>query len=105
MPTTSPSGGVEHKQALLRFADRRALDIDGLGDNLVDQLVDAGVVNTPADLYKLELSAVANLERMGETSALNLLGAIEHSKRTTLARFIYALGIRNRFGAALRLAG
>ncbi|OIP09144.1 MAG: hypothetical protein AUK49_08825 [Betaproteobacteria bacterium CG2_30_68_42] len=90
---------------MLRFADRRALDIDGLGDNLVDQLVDAGVVNTPADLYKLELSAVASLERMGETSALNLLGAIEHSKRTTLARFIYALGIRNRFGAALRLAG
>jgi len=86
---------AQRKQALLHFAGRRALDIDGLGDKLVEQLVDAGVVNTPADLYKLELPAVANLERMGEKSALNLLGAIEHSKRTTLARFIYALGIRN----------
>ena len=57
--------------------------------------MDAGIVDTPADLYKLELSALANLEHMGEKSALNLLHAIEHSKRTTLARFIFALGIRN----------
>ena len=86
---------AQRKQALLHFASRRALDIDGLGDKLVEQLVDAGIVDTPADLYKLELPALANLERMGEKSALNLLDAIEHSKRTTLARFIYALGIRN----------
>ena len=93
------SGGLfcpaQRKQALLHFASRRALNIDGLGDRLVEQLVDAGIVDTPADLYKLELPALANLERMGEKSALNLLDAIEHSKRTTLARFIFALGIRN----------
>ena len=86
---------AQRKQALLHFASRRALNIDGLGDRLVEQLVDAGIVDTPADLYKLELPALANLERMGEKSALNLLDAIEHSKRTTLARFIFALGIRN----------
>ena len=86
---------AQRKQALLHFASRRALNIDGRGDRLVEQLVDAGIVDTPADLYKLELPALANLERMGEKSALNLLDAIEHSKRTTLARFIFALGIRN----------
>ena len=71
------------------------MDIEGLGDKLVEQLVDGGIVSTPADLYKLDLPALANLERMGEKSAQNLLEAIEHSKQTTLARFIYALGIRN----------
>ena len=71
------------------------MNIDGLGDKLVEQLVDAHLVNTPADLYQLGMSAIASLERMGEKSALNLLDAIEHSKRTTLARFIFALGIRN----------
>jgi DNA ligase (NAD+) len=86
------------KEALLHFASRRALDIEGLGDKLVEQLVDGGIVNTPADLYdkhKLNLQTLANLERMGTKSAENLLAAIEHSKQTTLARFIYALGIRN----------
>jgi DNA ligase (NAD+) len=93
------SGGLfcpaQRKQALLHFASRRALDIEGLGDKLVEQLVDGGIVNTPADLYKLDLSILANLERMGEKSARNLLEAIERSKQPTLARFIYALGIRN----------
>ncbi len=82
-------------QALLHFAGRRAMDIDGLGDKLVMQLVEANIVATPADLYKLELAGVAALARMGEKSALNLLEAITHSKNTTLARFIYALGILN----------
>ena len=86
---------AQRMQALLHFASRRALDIEGLGDKLAEQLVDGGIVNTPADLYQLGMTAVAGLERMGEKSALNLLDAIEHSKRTTLARFIYALGIRN----------
>jgi DNA ligase (NAD+) len=86
---------AQRKQALLHFASRRAMNIDGLGDKLVEQLVDAHIVNTPADLYKLGLLAMINLERMGEKSAVNLLAGIEKSKRTTLARFIFALGIRN----------
>jgi len=86
---------AQRKQALLHFAGRRAMNIDGLGDKLVEQLVDAQRVNTPADLYKLGMSALISLERMGEKSALNLLDAIAHSKHTTLARFIFALGIRN----------
>ena len=93
------SGGLycpaQRKQALIHFASRRALDIEGLGDKLVEQLVDGGVVRTPADLYKLGMSALVGLERMAEKSAANLLAAIEASKQTTLARFIYALGIRN----------
>jgi DNA ligase (NAD+) len=93
------SGGLycpaQRKQALLHFASRRAMDIEGLGDRLVEQLVDAGIVRTPADIYKMGLLALVNLERMAEKSANNLLAAIEKSKRTTLARFIYALGIRN----------
>ena len=93
------SGGLfcpaQRKQALLHFASRRALDIEGLGEKLVDQLVEQQRVHTPADLFKLSLQALAQLERMGEKSAQNLLDAIEHSKQTTLARFIYALGIRN----------
>jgi len=83
------------KQALLHFASRRAMDIEGLGEKLVDQLVDAGLVETPADLYRLEPEALSALERMGEKSAANLLAEIEKSKNTTLARFIYSLGIRN----------
>ena len=86
---------AQRKQALLHFAGRRAMNIDGLGDKLVEQLVEANIVRTPADLYRLGLLAVINLERMGEKSAVNLLAAIEHSKQTTLARFIFALGIRN----------
>jgi DNA ligase (NAD+) len=93
------SGGLfcpaQRKQALLHFAGRRAMDIEGLGDKLVEQLVDVQGVHSPADLYVLGMSALVDLERMGEKSALNLLEAIEHSKHTTLARFVYALGIRN----------
>ncbi|WP_300454218.1 NAD-dependent DNA ligase LigA [Accumulibacter sp.] len=86
---------AQRKQALRHFASRRALDIEGLGDKLVEQLVDQGIVHTPDELYGLDLSAIARLERMADKSAKNLLSAIEKSKRTTLARFIYALGIRN----------
>jgi DNA ligase (NAD+) len=93
------SGGLycpaQRKQALLHFASRRAMDIEGLGDKLVEQLVDSAIVRTPADLYRLGLLALANLERMADKSASNLLAAIEQSKQTTLPRFIYALGIRN----------
>ncbi|MDP2826869.1 MAG: NAD-dependent DNA ligase LigA [Sulfuritalea sp.] len=86
---------AQRKQALLHFAGRRAMDIEGLGDKLVEQLVDNAIVKTPADLYKLGLLAMTNLERMAEKSAANILAAIEKSKTTTLARFIFALGIRN----------
>jgi DNA ligase (NAD+) len=93
------SGGLvcpaQRKQALLHFASRRAMDIEGLGDKLVDQLVDAGVVHTPADLYKLGIGALAELERMAEKSAANVVAAIERSRATTLPRFVYALGIRH----------
>jgi DNA ligase (NAD+) len=82
-------------QALLHFASRRAMDIEGLGDKLVEQLVAQQRVGTPADVYRLDLNTLASLERMGEKSAQNLVDAIERSKGTTLARFIYALGIRN----------
>ena len=83
---------AQRKQALLHFASRRAMDIEGLGDKLVDQLVDRGLVHTPADVYGLGLDTLAGLERMAEKSAANLLAAIEASKATTLARFIFALG-------------
>ena len=86
---------AQRKQAILHFASRRALDIDGLGEKLVDQLVDQAIVRTPADLYRLGIAALANLERMADKSANNIVKAIEASKHTTLARFIYALGIRN----------
>ena len=86
---------AQRKQALLHFASRRAMDIDGLGEKLVDQLSDGELVRTPADLYKLTLEELASLERMGEKSAQNLLAELERSKATTLPRFIYALGIRN----------
>lgn len=93
------SGGLfcpaQRKQALIHFASRRALDIEGLGDKLIEQLVDAELVRTPADLYTLDLPALLGLERLAEKSAGNLLAAIEKSRQTTLARFIYALGIRN----------
>jgi DNA ligase (NAD+) len=86
---------AQRKQALLHFAGRRALDIEGLGDKLVDQLVDSGAVRTPADIYKLDHAQLAGLERMAEKSAGNVRAAIEKSKHTTLARFIFALGIRH----------
>jgi len=93
------SGGLfcpaQRKRALLHFASQRALNVDGLGEKLVDQLVDRNLVRTPADLYQLDLQTLTQLERMAEKSAQNLLDAIEHSKQTSLARFIYALGIRN----------
>lgn len=86
---------AQRKQALLHFAQRRAMDIEGLGDKLVDQLVDGGWVHSPADLYALNKGTLASLDRMADKSADNLLAAIEASKQTTLARFIYALGIRH----------
>ena len=93
------SGGLvcpaQVKQALLHFAGRRAMDIEGLGDKLVDQLVDAKIVRTPADLYKLGMAALAELERMADKSAANVVAAIAKSRKTTLARFIFALGIRH----------
>jgi DNA ligase (NAD+) len=93
------SGGLycpaQRKQALLHFASRRALNIEGLGERLVDQLVDQGLVETPADLYRLGKDELAQLERMGEKSAANLVAEIGRSRDTTLQRLIYALGIRN----------
>jgi DNA ligase (NAD+) len=93
------SGGLycpaQRKQAILHFASRRAIDIDGLGEKLVDQLVEGGFVQTPADLYKLTVDQLASLERMGEKSAQNLVASIERSKTTTLARLLFALGIRD----------
>ena len=82
------------KESLLHFAGRHAMNIDGLGDKIVDQLVDKGLVKDVADLYKPDLETLANLERMAEKSAQNLLDEIEGSKKAGLARLIYALGIR-----------
>ena len=93
------SGGIscpaQRKEAIKHFAHRRAMDVEGLGDKIVDQLVDAGLVNTLPDLYKLGLTALANLERMGTRSAQNIVDALEKSKTTTLPRFLFSLGIRH----------
>jgi DNA ligase (NAD+) len=86
---------AQRKQALLHFAQRRAMDIEGLGDKLVDQLVDGGLIRTLPELYRLGVAKLAALERMGERSAHNLLAGLEASKRTTLQRFLFALGIRH----------
>ena len=86
---------AQRKQAILHFASRRAMDIEGLGDKLVDQLVDKGLVATPADLYRLSREQVAGLERMADKSADNLIAAIAASRGRPLARFIHALGIRH----------
>ena len=86
---------AQRKASLLHFAGRRAMDIEGLGEKLVDQLVDGGIVRTPADLYTLGVAKLASLERMADRSAGNLVAAIEKSKSTTLARFVFALGIRH----------
>jgi len=86
---------AQRKQAILHFASRRAMDIEGLGDKLVDQLVDRGLVKTPADLYCLTREQVTGLERMADKSAENLIGAIMASRGRPLARFIHALGIRH----------
>lgn len=83
------------KEAIKHFASRKAMNIDGLGDKMVEQLFDAGLIRHVDDLYSLDVDAVAALERMGKKSAENLLAALENSKATTLERFIYALGIRN----------
>jgi DNA ligase (NAD+) len=92
------SGGLycpaQRKQSIKHFASRRAMDIDGLGDKLVDQLVDAGMIQDVADLYSLSVEQLAGMERMGEKSATNLVAALEKSKATTLPRFIFSLGIR-----------
>ncbi|KAB2872038.1 MAG: NAD-dependent DNA ligase LigA [Burkholderiaceae bacterium] len=93
------SGGLfcaaQRKQAVLHFASRRAMDIEGLGDKLVDQLVDGGLIDTLPDLYRLDVATLAALERMADKSAANLVAALERSKQATLARFLYALGIRH----------
>ena len=93
------SGGLvcpaQRKQAIRHFASRRALDVEGLGRKLVDQLVERGMVSTVADVFGLEEGALAELDRMGEKSARNLVEGIERARRTTLDRFLYALGIRD----------
>ena len=86
---------AQRKQAILHYAQRRALDIENLGEKLVDQLVDQGLVSTLPDLYRLTLAQLSALERMAEKSARNLLDGLEKSKSTTLARFIFGLGIRH----------
>ncbi len=85
---------AQRAQAIKHFASRKAMDIDGLGDKLVEQLVEQGLINTAADLYQLKMETLSSLERMGEKSATNLLEALESSKHPALSRFIYALGIR-----------
>src|SRR4029077_12140171 len=94
---------AQRVEALRHFARRRALDIEGLGEKLVEQLVEREQVRSPADLYALSLPQLAQLERMGEKSAANLLAAIEKSKSTTLPRLLYGLGIRE-VGEATALA-
>ncbi len=85
---------AQRKESIKHYASRKAMDIEGLGDKLVEQLVELGLIDSVDDLYHLELDTLAGLERMAEKSARNLLEALEKSKATTLARFIYALGIR-----------
>ena len=86
---------AQRKQAILHFAQRRAVDIEDLGDKLVDQLVDAGVIKTLPDLYRMGFTALVNLDRMADKSANNVLASIEKSKHTTLPRFLFGLGIRH----------
>ncbi|WP_087721470.1 NAD-dependent DNA ligase LigA [Pandoraea sp. PE-S2T-3] len=86
---------AQRKQALLHFAQRRALDVEGLGDKLVEQLVDQQIIRTPADLFKLGVAKLAALDRMADKSAANLVASLEKARHTTLARFIFALGIRH----------
>jgi DNA ligase (NAD+) len=86
--------GVQRKEAIKHFSSRKALDVDGLGDKLVEQLVDEKLIQTPADLFKLTELDVSTMERMGQKSAQNLIKALQNAKQTTLAKFIYSLGIR-----------
>lgn len=85
---------AQRTQAIIHFASRKALDIDGLGDKLIEQLVNSNLVQNPADLFKLDLPKLIGLERMGEKSAVNLLRSLEKAKQTSLAKFLYSLGIR-----------
>ena len=86
---------AQRKEALKHFVSRKAMDIDGVGGKLIEQLVDRELVHTPADLFKLDLTTLTRLERMGAKSAENALNSLEKAKSTTLARFIFALGIRD----------
>jgi DNA ligase (NAD+) len=86
---------AQRKQAILHFAQRRAVEVEGLGEKLVDQLVDGNVIRTLPDLYRLGLSALAALDRMADKSAQNIVAALEKSKQTTLPRFLFGLGIRH----------
>jgi DNA ligase (NAD+) len=86
---------AQRKQAILHFAQKRAVEVDGLGDKLVEQLVDAGVIKTLPDLYRLGLTALSELDRMAEKSAQNILDALQKSKQTTLPRFLFGLGVRH----------
>ncbi|MGB9561407.1 MAG: NAD-dependent DNA ligase LigA, partial [bacterium] len=83
------------KESIIHFASRGAMDIDGLGEKLIEQFINNGLINDPADLYLLKKENLLTLERMGDKLASNILDSIERSKKTTLPRFIYALGIRN----------
>jgi DNA ligase (NAD+) len=87
--------GAQRKQAILHFAQRRAVEVEGLGDKLIEQLVDAGTIRTLPDLYRLGLTALASLDRMADKSAQNIVAALEKSKHTTLPRFLFGLGIRH----------
>jgi DNA ligase (NAD+) len=86
---------AQRKQSILHFAQRRAVEVEGLGDKLVDQLVDGNVIRTLPDLYRLGLTSLAGLERMADKSAQNIVEALEKSKQTTLPRFLFGLGIRH----------
>ena len=92
------SGGLycpaQRKEAIKHFASRKALDVDGLGDKLVEQLVDEGLINDPADLFQLTIEQLSSLDRMAEKSASNLVNSLQLSKQTKFARFLYSLGIR-----------
>ncbi|GAG36114.1 unnamed protein product, partial [marine sediment metagenome] len=104
------SGGLycsaQRKESIKHFASRRAMDIDGLGDKIVEQLIDNGLIQDSADLFKLDVDSLSGLERLADKSAQNLVQAMESSKNTTLGRFLYALGIM-QVGetTALQLAG
>tara|TARA_B110000971_G_scaffold198769_1_gene215596 strand:+ start:1 stop:930 length:930 start_codon:yes stop_codon:yes gene_type:complete len=86
---------AQKKQSLMHFCSRKAMDIDGLGEKIIDQLIDANLINTFSDIYKIEKEQLTVLERFADKSAANLISSIEKSKTTTLGKFIYALGIRN----------
>ncbi|MBV5298202.1 MAG: NAD-dependent DNA ligase LigA [Rhodoferax sp.] len=86
---------AQRKQSILHFAQRRAVEVEGLGDKLVDQLVDGGIIHTLPDLYRLGLTALANLDRMADKSAQNILDALQKSRQTTLPRFLFGLGVRH----------